>query len=128
MKKLLIAAVVAGSVFASMPLVAEEIFRIEVGRDYGRYTNDELRRRVWQLERAVDQLQMRIYQLEAKPVIQPVVATPEKEWTCHIQSFATTHVASAKTKSAALADVLKKCSEASHAMHCNAKDAKCDSE
>lgn len=35
---------------------AESIFKIEYGKDYHEYTNQELQRRVWDLERVVWQL------------------------------------------------------------------------
>ncbi len=101
---------------------AEEIFRIEVGKSYEGYSTEELRRRVWDLERAVFQLQSKVFQLEMSN------HGSAKEWTCHIQSFGATHVASGNTKASALAQVLKKCSDATNAVHCHESDVKCDSE
>lgn len=102
---------------------AEDIFRIKISKDYNKYSNEELRERVWQLERAVEQLQTRIFHLEAKPN-----QAPQKEWTCRIQVFGKTHIASGSTKGSAIAKVLEKCSNASHSIHCNDSDAKCESE
>lgn len=105
------------------PTFAEDVFRIEVGRDYNHYSNDELRRRVWELERAVSQLQSRVFQLEVNE------SRPQKNpWTCTIQSFGKTHVSNADTKASALAKVLKKCSDATNAVHCHESDVKCDNE
>lgn len=114
------------AVLAFLPLQtarAEDVIRIEIGSNYDRYSNEELRRRVWQLERAVAQLQSRVFQLE---VSGPKVET--KTWTCILQSFGTTHTASASTRTAALAMVLKKCSDATNAIHCRESDAKCSND
>jgi hypothetical protein len=107
----------------SLRASAEDIFRIKIGKDYNRYSNEELRERVWQLERAVEQLLMRIYHLEGKPS-----QAPAKEWTCRIQSFGKTHRASGSSRGSATAKVLEQCSDASHAVHCKDSDVKCDSD
>src|SRR5687767_2636984 len=99
----------------SLSALADDVIRIEVGRDYKGYSNSELRRRMWDLERAVMQLQTRVFQLEVKPVN---VVAPIRPWTCTLQSFGTTHVASESSRMAALAMVLKKCSDATNAVHC----------
>lgn len=101
---------------------AEEVFRIQVGRDYSRYSNEDLRRRVWELERAVAQLQGQVFALAMKGNA-PVAAV--NNWTCTMQSFGETHVASGNTKASALAQVIKKCSDASNAIHCDEDKAKC---
>lgn len=105
------------STFATQPI------KIEIGKSYEGYSNDELRKRVWQLEKAVAQLQDQVFQLAIKDNSQPT-----SEWTCQIQSFGKTHVASGKTESKARSMVVKKCSEASNAIHCDAKDAECGNE
>lgn len=99
-----------------------DLQRIEVGRDYSKYSKQELRRRVWQLERAVSQLQDQVFQI-ALAKNQPVAAalTP---WTCHIQSFGT-FTATELTKTAAKAKVLKACGDNSNPVHCSEKDVKC---
>lgn len=103
------------------PLVArsEEVFRIEIGNREGKASTEELRRRVWMLERAVAQMQTRIYQLESD-------GSKSKAWTCQIQSFGKTHMATEPTKGAALAIVLKKCSDATNAIHCKESDVSCN--
>ena len=98
--------------------------RIEVGKDYDGYSNEELRRRVWQLERAVSQLQDQVFQLAVRNGDSRASA-PAAQWTCTIQSFGKTLVATANTKSAALADALKRCSDATNAIHCRESDVKC---
>lgn len=104
---------------------AEDIIRIEVGKNYDKYTNEELRRRVWNLEKAVAQLQDQVFQLAIRNGGSGRV---NNNWTCQIQSFGKTHVASGNTKASALAQVLKKCSDATNAIHCKDEDVKCDNE
>lgn len=123
MKKILFAAFALTALFTFQPAHAEDVIRIEFGSSYDRYTNDELRRRVWQLERAVAQLQSRVFQLEVQG---PKVEM--KTWTCILQSFGVTHTASASTRTAALAMVLKKCSDATNAIHCRESEAKCSND
>lgn len=95
--------------------------KIEIGKSYEGYSNDELRRRVWQLEKAVMQLQNQVFQLSMNQ-------GGGGMWTCQMQSFAKTHVASGNTKAAALAQVLKKCGDATNPVHCKEADVKCENE
>lgn len=125
MKKLiLISTLLAGTLILSPFVHAQDPIRIEIGENYGKYSNEELRRRVYQLERAVAQLQQQVFQLAvnnnggSKSVDSSI-------WTCHMQSFGKTLTASGNTKASALAQVLKKCSDSSNAIHCNESDAKC---
>lgn len=103
-----------------------DVIKIEVGsgHSYESYSNDELRRRVFQLERAVQQLQMRVFDLEyAKP------SQPEtNDWTCRMSSFGKTFVSTAKTKAKAMANVIEKCSSATNAVHCSESDVSCGNE
>lgn len=127
LKSCFLAATLLLSTFA----FAEEPIRIEVGRSYEKYSNEELRRRVWQLERAVEQLQRQVFELAVRPgapshtVMPPVTAAL---WTCQMQSFGKTHVASGTTKASALAQVLKKCSDATNAIHCKESEVNCANE
>lgn len=101
-----------------------EIFRVEIGRDYEHYSNKELKRRVWQLERAVAQLQEQVFQLAMDQQYRPLDDRPL--WTCHLQSFGKTHAFTGSTRASALAEVLRKCSENSHSIHCKQEDVNCD--
>ncbi len=98
--------------------------RIEVGKDYDGYSNEELRRRVWQLEKAVTQLQDQVFQL----AIRNNDSRSSGPWTCSIQSFGKTLVATGSTKTAATAEALKRCSDATNAVHCHESDVKCGNE
>ena len=115
------------STFGSQRAQALEPIRIEIGKNYEGYSNDELRRRVWQLERAVAQLQDQVFQLAVRDG-GGKAAKPVDTWTCHIESFGKTHIASGNTKASALAQVLKKCGDATNAMHCSESNAKCDNQ
>lgn len=103
-------------------LHALEPIRVEFGQSYDGYTNEELRRRVWTLERAVAQLQQQVFQL----AINSATAAPAQAmWTCEMQSFGKTHTATAPTRMSALSKVLKKCGDATNPIHCNESDVKC---
>lgn len=104
---------VSGTAFAD-----DAPYRINVGRDYTRYTVAELQRRVFDLERAVMQLQERIYHLESAPPPPPVVMQPP--WTCSVSAFGKTYVHTAGSRGEAEALVRSKCASASHQMHCTA--------
>lgn len=113
------------TVITTIPSHALEPVRIEPGASYRGYSNDDLRRRVWQLERAVAQLQAQVFQLAVSGT--PSAAAPNP-WTCQIQSFGSTHVASGSTRASALALTLKKCSDATNAVHCKESEVKCDNQ
>jgi len=102
---------------------AIEPVRIEFGQSYNGYTNEELRRRVWTLERAVAQLQSQVFQLAMNNVGAPPSAAM---WTCEMQSFGKTHTATEPTRMSAMSKVLKKCSDATNAIHCHESDVTCD--
>ena len=73
-------------------------------------------------EKAVAQLQDQMFQLAIKS------SSESGEWACQIQSFGKTSVAAGRTRASALAQVLKKCSDTSNAIHRNESDVKCDNE
>src|SRR5437899_1879852 len=95
--------------------------KIEIGKSYQGYSNEELRRRVWDLERAVAQLQSQVFQLAYRDGSGTIGSAPPMggNWSCHMESFGKTHVAAGNTKASALAQVLKKCSDATNAVHCH---------
>lgn len=124
--KLLLASLTLVSLLLPLPLHSRprEVFKIEIGGDYQHYSKKELRRRVWQLERAVSQLQDQVFQL-AMDNNRPHYGSG-RPWTCHIQSFGETFTAGGGTRASAVAQVLQKCSKASSSIHCKEKDASCD--
>jgi hypothetical protein len=98
-----------------------EVIRIDIGKDKGS-SQTELERRVWFLERAVRQLQDRIYDLEADKS-KPVAANPM--FTCQIESFGKMFSATEPTKMAAKAKVLNECADATNAIHCEKDKVEC---
>ncbi len=83
-------------------------------------STQELRRRVWQLERTVLDLQDQVDRLTERG--RPLPAS----WTCHMQSFGKTFVSDGPTRASAMAEILKKCSDDVSATHCQERDVKCD--
>lgn len=94
----------------SVPANAEEIFRIEVGRDYNRYTQRDLQRRVWELERAVAQLQARVFELEISQMRKPS-PTPEplETWICKVSALGVTYTGTGATKAVAEHKAMESC-------------------
>ncbi len=117
-------AVILSGLFA-FNVHAVEPIRIDIGKNYEKYSNEELRKRVFQLERAVAQLQDQVFQLAIRG---NGAAAGSGNWNCHMESFGKTHIAAGNTKASALAQVLKKCGDATNAVHCNESDVKCDNE
>ncbi len=115
MKKILFLSVVMFSVS-----VSAEVFRIEFDSDMNSLSKRDLRKRVWKLERAVAQLQEKVFELSYS---KPKRVKTKKKHTCYVSAFGKTFTASERTETAAKADVLAKCSKDSHAMHC--KDITC---
>lgn len=88
-------------VLASFNALADDVFRIEVGKDYQSYSNSELQRRVWELERAVFQMQQRMFQLE--------VDKPLKSWICTIKAMNNPYTGTGATKAVAKSKAIENC-------------------
>jgi hypothetical protein len=117
-------AFVAGTFLAgATPLVAEDIFRIEIGRGDRGYSDRELQRRVRQLELAVDQLQRKVFELEYRRGRE----NSRKELvTCYIETpFDGTFRASEATETAARAKALEKCHTKAGNVFCSDSKVKC---
>ncbi len=121
MKQIVLLILLSLSTFAQ----ADTIFRIEPSKSYKGSSNEELRRRVWELERAVSQLQSQVFQLAMKDGSS---GGGSGNWTCHMESFGKTLISSGNTKASALAQVLKKCGDATNPVHCSESAVKCDNE
>jgi hypothetical protein len=108
------------------PSHAEQVFRIEVGHDYKNYSDSDLRRRVWELERAVEQLQMRVFQLEAKPtqVIAPAPATDS--WICTVKAMGNTYTGTGGSKAVAKSKALEACKAGQNGDGFFCKNAECE--
>lgn len=103
----------------STTVMAEEIFRIEVGRDFKQYSHSDLQRRVWDLERAVWQLQQRVFQLESK-------APTADSWICTIKAMGDTYTGTGATKAVATSRAIENCKAAREGDGFFCKDAKCE--
>ncbi len=103
----------------SQPASADPIFRIEVGKDYQQYSDNDLRRRVWELERAVAQLQARVFQLEATPrgttIITPVQA---ESWLCTISAMGKESSGTGATKAVAAHKAIEECKKTGDSFFC----------
>ena len=105
----------------SATLRADDIVRIEVGKDYSHYSQSDLQRRVYDLERAVWQLQQRVFQLEAsKP--QPVADT----WVCTIHAMGDTYTGTGGSKATATVKAVDNCKAAREGDGFFCKNPKCE--
>lgn len=104
---------------------AQDTNKITPGDRYKNYSNEELRRRVYQLERAVSQLQDQVFQLALRSG-EGSGSERALPWTCHMEIFGKSFNATAPTKAAALARTVAKCSEANDSIHCMESRASCD--
>lgn len=110
----------------SSQVSAEEVFRIEVGRDYNSYSQRDLQRRVWELERAVAQLQSRVFELELSRATKPVpTATPAPvdTWICKVTAMGVTYTGTGGSKAVAEHKAIETCKEKTDDFFC--KEAKC---
>ena len=103
---------------------ADEMFRIDVGRD-DNYSDRELRRRVHWLEKAVRQLQERISSMD-QSLATCSTRRSSLQYTCYIQTFGKTYIAhSSDSEMAAKAQVIYNCSQANGAMFCKDENVDC---
>ena len=107
-------------VLISSSLAFAEVITIDIGQSKGS-SHSDLEKRVYRLERAVRQLQDRIYDLESDKS-KPVAAAT---WTCSIDSMGKVYTATEPTQMAAKSKVLKQCAAGSNSVHCSKEDVEC---
>jgi hypothetical protein len=90
---------------ASLNAFSGEVFKIEIGKDYTRYSDQDLKRRVWELERAVWQLQQKVFELQATKVQAESSAT----WVCKTTAMGTPYTGIGGSKAVAENNVMEKC-------------------
>lgn len=112
---------IAFFLLSTSSVFASDITIVMPGKDYGKYTNDELRMRIWNLEKAVMELQQKVFALQ----ISQTAPAGAGQWTCMIKNFGKTFTSTAPTKMKAMADVVSDCSKASNAVHCDEDEVKC---
>jgi hypothetical protein len=97
-------------------VLSDEVYRIEIGKDFHQYSQSDLQRRVWELERAVWQLQQKIYHLEN---------TKQDTWVCTISTMGNSYSGKGPTKAIASLNATESCKAArGDGFFC--KDPKCD--
>lgn len=105
------------SLFGERGAQAQSIeFKINPKGETG--SDSDLRRRVLALERAVQELQMRMLQpMISAPVAAPVVVSPNR-WYCEASAFTKKYDSFGPTELEAKVAVKKKCGAENHSMHC----------
>jgi len=90
----------------SLNVAADDVFRIEIGKEKSGSPAD-LQRRVWELERAVWQLQQKVFSLENKPL----VPSPDS-WICTAKAMGTSYAGTGATKAVAKSKAIEACKAA----------------
>lgn len=85
-------------------------------------TIQELKDRIWMLERAVAQLQNKVFALSKKQ------APKTKPYTCYIKVFSKTFSATHASKMKAKVDVIKECTTKNSSIHCDEDEVKCSND
>ncbi len=118
MKKLLI----AGAVLTVSSVALAQQFIITPVE-----SNRDLERRIWRLERAVQELQMKVYNLQNQqtmPALQAIQIVNQKRYFCKTTPFMRTFKSYGPTQMEARERVVSECSAAHNEMHC--RDVKCE--
>jgi hypothetical protein len=89
--------------FFSSIVIAETIFKIEIGDKKGN-SNRELQERILDLERAVWQLQRKIYKLESEDSNKSL-----QSWSCTIEAMGNKFIGIGRTQPEAQKEALKEC-------------------
>lgn len=98
---------------------AERVIKIEIGKDYKNYSKEELRQRVWMLEKAVYQLQNRVFQLEAGN-------SSKSDWICKITAMGETYTGIGGSRAVAEANAFENCKRGQKGSGFFCKDSKCN--
>ncbi len=121
MRKALLLMFLSVTAFATSA-VTEEVIRIEIGKDYNRYSESDLRRRVWELERAVFQLQQKVFQIEMG---QGGVGAAD-QWLCKIKAMGDVYTGTAPSKAVATQRAIEACKAGRGGDGFFCKDASCE--
>jgi hypothetical protein len=103
---------------------SNEIIKIEFGKSYKDYSNEDLRERIWRLEQAVWQLQQKVFHLETGKAS---ASAPQVEtWVCTVSAMGEKFSATGASKAIAKAQTLEKCKSgnAGSSFHC--KNIECE--
>lgn len=110
----------------TLPAYSEDLVKIEIGTDYKNYSTSELQRRVWELERAVNQLQVRMAVLETKQAQLASVPAASDSWICKVTAMGTDYIGTGATKAIATQTAVDKCKMGRGGDGFFCKDPKCD--
>lgn len=90
---------------------ADSLIKIDMGKDYNKYSQSELQRRVWELERAVSQLQQRVVDLEKNARYDRYDRNDRRpvNWLCKVTAFGKTYTGVSTTKAVAYENALNNC-------------------
>ena len=101
-----------------IPAQADDVFRIQVDRSYRRHKNQDLERRIWELERAVAQLQDKVFHLQSGN-------SKNKMWVCTITAVGENYKGVGQSKAQAEMRAFKDCKDKrKNTYFC--KNAKCE--
>lgn len=112
----------------AIPAGADDVFKIQAGKDYSSYSHSDLQRRVWELERAVWQLQQRVYQIESGGGGGGSGGnnnTSGDTWLCTIHAMGDDYTGTGGSKAVATDRVTEKCKAARDGDSFFCKDPKC---
>lgn len=107
------------SSFQPMAFSDEKLIRIEVG-DRNNSSERELRERIWRLERAVDQLQQKVYQLQDEN------NRTAAEWVCTVTALGSTYTGLGGSKAVAKANAIRNCKKVKGENTIFCDDPKCE--
>ncbi|MBY0370160.1 hypothetical protein K2X33_05700 [bacterium] len=114
-------------VLATPGVVADDVYRIEISPEGRDSSAREMNRRIRQLERAVSQLQQRVFDLETTPSVTiQAPAKKEKSWICTVKAMGETYTGTGTTKAIAAEKSLEKCSKGRGGDTFFCKDPKCE--
>jgi len=105
MNKIILAIAV---VLLSQSSIPGDIFKIEVKKDFNNYSDADLKKRVWELERAVLQLQQKVFEMEMGHT-ESTAAT----WICKTNAMGESFSAYGGPRAVAENLVMEKCKAAS---------------
>jgi hypothetical protein len=93
------------ALITSAKAFSETVFKIEIGDNNKKKVNvTDLQERVWDLERAVAQLQGKVFDLETAP--QPKLAA---SWICSVEAMGENHTGTGATKAEASQAAISAC-------------------
>ena len=99
----------------------EAVFVIKPKESSTNYSNEDLKMRIWELEKAVFQLQQKVFALELNGANQ----APKVKYTCYMSVFGKTFTATDESEMKAKANTISDCSKSYNAMHCGEENIKC---